>query len=535
MPTNAEAIAQVLRESGVRRCFGHPGGEIVVFIDACRRVGIEFVLTGHEGSAAFMADVTGHLTGTPGVCLATVGPGATNLATGVANAYLDRSPAIVVTAQVSTRLDPSYTHQRVDLNAFFAPITKWTVTIDGAGTRQIAERAVALACQPRRGPVHICLPSDLASQPVRADAPSISLPPIAGPAASDGQEIVGIAEAVSGARRPILVVGTGVRTDAVAPAMRRFLQAASIPFVTTPKVKGVVDEDDPLFLGIASGMAGDDTVLKVLDDADLLIGVGFDPVECDKDWFAGRRFVTIDDVGQASAGYRPVVESVGDVASALTALASRISHNHAWTAEEIRMRRERIADAVRPAAQPEHGLSPHAVLGRLRAALPPDGIVACDVGAHKQLIGQVWRTSRPATFLMSNGLSAMGYGLSAAIAAKLEYPDRPVLCVTGDGGFLMGIHNLELIARRDVPVVAVVFTDTTLAAIKVAQTRRHIAPYGVDFGRPDYVRVAEAFGLVGRHVDALDEVMPSCREALASGRPVVIDVPIDPREYWQQM
>jgi acetolactate synthase-1/2/3 large subunit len=174
-------------------------------------------------------------------------------------------------------------------------------------------------------------------------------------------------------------------------------------------------------------------------------------------------------------------------------------------------------------------------LTRLQEVLPDDAIVACDVGSHKLLIGQIWRTHHPGTFLMSNGLSAMGFGLPAAIAARLEYSDRPVLCVTGDGGFLMVLHNLELMVRRKIPVVVAVFADRTLAAIKIAQDRRGLSSYGVDFGRPDYTAIAQAFGATGRRVEKLDEVGPVYREALASGMPTVLDIPIDPGEYWDQM
>lgn len=536
MPTNAEAIADVLREAGVRRAFGHPGGEILAFVDACRRADIAFHLIAHEASAAFMADVTGQLTGVPGVCVSTVGPGATNLVTGVANAFLERSPVVAVTAQVSTRLDPAYTHQRLDLNRLFAPITKWSVTIDGHGTREIAARAVALATAPRPGPVHLALPSDLAGVAPRSSYPTVPLPILPpSPGVPDDHAVAAAARIIAGAERPALVVGVGARPRHAAGPLRAFLETTGLPFFATPKAKGVLPESDPRFIGVASGMAADEAVLAALERCDLLVAVGFDPVECDKDWFVRHRVVSLDEVPVAAAGYRPELEVVGDLATTLPALAARLARNHAWTGEEIARLREAVVAVVRPRASADGALSPAAVLGRLREALPPAGIVTCDVGAHKLLIGQMWRADQPGTFFMSNGLSSMGYGLPAAMAAKLARPERPVLCVTGDGGFLMVVHNLEYLVRTGLPVVTAVFSDRTLAAIKVSQQRRGLGPYGVDFGHPDYAAVAAAFGAVGLRVERLDEVGPACAQAFAAGRPAVIDIPIDPTEYGDQI
>jgi acetolactate synthase-1/2/3 large subunit len=536
MPTNAEAIAAVLRDAGVQRCFGHPGGEIVVFLEACRRAGIQFLLTGHEASAAFMADVTGQITGVPGLCASTLGPGATNLVTGVSNAFLDRSPVVAVTAQLSTQLDRSYTHQRLDLGRLFAPITKWSATINGYGTRAIAERAVSLARAPRRGPVHLALPSDLAGQPVRSVEPSEPLPDVPVlPGAPSVERLARAAAAITRAHRPAVVVGLGADPERTAEPLARFLAASGFPFFMTPKAKGIVDEADPRFIGIASGMAGDEVVLRVMQRCDLLIGVGFDPVECDKDWFVRQRFVALDEVGGADAGYQPEVEVIGAIPEALDYLASAISRNHSWEGDDIAAMREAVAESVRPRRPAPDGLSPYEVMHRLRQAWPDEGVVVCDVGAHKLLIGQVWRTARPGTFFMSNGLSSMGYGLPGAVAAKLIHPDRPVLCVTGDGGFLMVLHVLEFLVREAVPVVVAVLSDRTLAAIKVSQRRRELTPYGVDFGHPDFAAVATAFGAVGRRVDRLDEVAPATAQAMALGRPVVLDIAVDPDEYMDQI
>ncbi len=410
------------------------------------------------------------------------------------------------------------------------------MTLDGHGTHEIARRAVALALQSRRGPIHLALPSDLATQAVALSEPSVQLPALLiPPAQPDTSLITRAASLISTAHYPALIVGLGAQPDRVTDALREFLDRSGIPFLTTPKAKGIVDEAHPQFVGIAGGMAGDRAVLQVLGNCDLLIGVGFDPVECDKDWFAKQRWVAVDDVSLANYGYRPEVEIIADIAQALDALTSTVSAGHAWTAEMIRSQRDYVASSVRPTVSSANGLSPYSVLMELRKALPAEGMVVCDVGSHKLLLGQIWPTSRPATFLMSNGLSSMGYGLAAATAAKLMDPGRPVLCVTGDGGFLMVMHLMELLVRRSIPVVIAVFADQTLAAIKVAQRRRELPIYGVEFGRPDYAGIATAFGAIGRRVETLEEVMPACAHALSSRRPVVLDLPIDSREYLDQM
>src|SRR5579883_3333627 len=288
MPTNAEAIARILRDRGVEYLFGLPGGEIVAFIDACRRAGIRFLLTGHEASAAWIAQVLGQITGIPGVCCATLGPGATNLATGIANAYLDRAPLLAVTAQIPKTSFATMTHQRLDLKGLFSPITKASLPFDQIGP--------AL---------------DAATQPAGSPAPcSARNPPIA--------PIAPVSAALDHAQRPLILIGLGA-TPASAPAIRSLIDRLQAPFLVTPKVKGIVPEDHPLFLGVASGMTIDRDILETIAAADLVLAIGFDPVECDKTWFAKTNIVSIDSASMAEGGYKPA-ESIGEI----TALISQL-------------------------------------------------------------------------------------------------------------------------------------------------------------------------------------------------------------------
>jgi len=530
MVTNAEAIAACLADAGIEYAFGLPGGEITVLIEACRRAGIRFYLTGHEASAAFMADVTGQITGRPGVCLATLGPGAVNLGLGVANAFLDRSPVLAITADLATGLAPHFPHQRLPLGRLFGAIAKASATVSGRGTEELVRGAIVLATSPPQGPVHISLPSNLAASAVSAGPAPLDLaagPPAAGP--DETRRAQALAEAhdlLDGAARPLLLVGLGC-SPRDAAALRVFVDRTRWPFVVTPKAKGMLPEDAPGFLGVAGGMAVDAAVLETIEQADVLLGVGFDPVECDKDWYVRRRIVNVSRAATAEGGYRPV-EVLGDIGASLTALAGL--GPRPWAEAALAAARARIRPE--PLTFPgDGGLSPLAAMRALRDAAPKETLLTCDVGSHKYYCGQFWTTYEPQTFFMSNGLSGMGYGVPAAIAAKLRFPERPVLSIVGDGGLLMMLHNLTFLRQYEVPVTIVCFVDASLSLIRVGQRRRGFDPYGVDFPTPAFETIAAGFGIDGTRAGTLDALRRTVATALASGRPAVVTVPVDGREY----
>jgi acetolactate synthase I/II/III large subunit len=512
VPTNAEAIASALSRRGVEILFGLPGGEIVAFIDACRRHGIRFLLTGHEASAAWMAQVTGQITGVPGVCASTLGPGATNLITGVANALLDRAPMLAVTAQIPAASIATMTHQRLPLHDLFRPVAKASLAVEGSFD---TDRALDLALDPRPGPVHISLASDVAIQELgpgsRSRAHAFSTP-----------STKSIARRIAESRRPIVLIGLGA-TPATSGAIGALLDRLQCPFLVTPKVKGIVTEDHPLFLGVASGMAIDRDILETIHAADLIIGVGFDPVECDKTWFAKTEIVAIDSVSMAEGDYHPL-ESIGNIAELLATLDDVVPKP--WPPELIESRRASLF------RKPADGLSPLRVIEELRSIFPRDGIVTCDVGSHKLVMGQFWRSYHPGTFFMSNGLSGMGFGIPAAIAAQLAHPERPVLAIVGDGGMLMMLHDLTLIRELALPIAIVVFTDRSLSLIRVSEHRRGLAPYGVDFHPPDFAAIAEAFGIPSTWVATVADLRATFEHALSRKTPHLFDVPIDFHEYY---
>ncbi len=463
-----------------------------------------------------MAQVTGQITDVPGVCAATLGPGATNLVTGVAHAYLDRAPLLAVTAQIPDAALATMTHQRLALNALFSPITKASVSIGSRDTASTIAAAMDVASAARPGPVHISLASDLAVKEC-IDAQRVAEPRVAAPG-----NIAPIAARLASAERPLVLIGLGA-TPQMAPATRALIGRLQCPFLVTPKVKGIVAEDHPLFLGVASGMAIDRDILETIRAADLVLGIGFDPVECDKTWFAKTEIVSIDSVSMAEGDYHPL-EAIGEITSLLSQLNPGPKR---WPAELLEKRRAAIMRT------PAEGMSPLRLIEELRTVFPRDGVVTCDVGSHKLAMGQFWRCFEPGTFFMSNGLSAMGFGLPAAIAAQLAYPDKPVLAVVGDGGMLMMIHDLTLIGELGLPVIIVVFTDRSLSLIRVSEERRGIKPYGVDFSPPDFAAIAQAFGIRSKRATTIAEVRQSVEQALTARVPFLVDVAVDYREYYE--
>ena len=529
-PTTAEVLARTLHRAGVEVMFGLPGGEILDFIEAARRIGIRFVLTRHEATAAFMADVTGQITRRPGVCVSTLGPGAVNMTLGVANAFLDRSPLVAITASLARSAVPYATHQQLDLNAVYRPLTKHTVLLDGAETDRKVRRALEEATALRMGPVHIALPSDVArspsSEPGASTARERPRPTTLAPPSDIGR----VAAALAGARRPVVIVGLDVNPQTETAAVRAFVERMGLPAFVTPKAKGIISEDHPLFAGVCAGVAGDPVIVEFLERADLLMGVGFEPVESDKLWHQTCPLVSVGPVSIAAAEFRPRAEAVGDLTAALAALGEQVQIRHEWSGDAVPRLRERLHGVLRPAVPPR-GLSGYELTRTLRRLLPRDTILATDVGSIKSITTQAWAAYEPLTFFESNGLSAMSYSFPAAMAARLQFPDRPILCTIGDGGFGMTHAELETCVRERLPFITVVYNDSALSLIDVAQQNRGYPTYGVKYGCVDFAAVAAGFGVWSRRVDTMAALEEAVRNAQGVNGPAVIDAVVDPAEY----
>jgi acetolactate synthase-1/2/3 large subunit len=531
-PTVARVVGERLRAAGVRYVTGHPGGEVVDLIEGFRQVGLEFILTRHETTAAFMAEAMASASGIPGVCIATLGPGATNLVTGVAQAYLDRAPVIAFTGQLPADRFEITTHQKLDLRALFAPITKWQARLTVSNAADVTDRAMRESLRPRRGPVYIEVPSDVPRQisAGRHDAPPsriVSRGADDMSAAVDRVATRRAAELLRDSQRPVILAGMDANNDGAVGALGHLAREWGIPVMVSPKAKGVFREDHPLFLGTIE-MLGTAKLYEYIDGSDLVLMIGFDPVEFDRDWTAKAQVIHISPLPNDDRYYDSTVELIGPISEAIDVLRS-IAGTPAIKrpADEVRMFRE----SFRAFVAPQRGqLTSQKVLAELRAALPEDALVTCDVGYNKAVTGQCMPMYLPKTFFMSNGLSSMGYGLAAALGLKLLHRDRQVVCVVGDGGFAMLMADLETGVREKLGVTVVILADDALSQIKAGQERKGYPVTGTTFGTLDYVALAKAFGIAGHD----ERTVAECREALrarSSDAPTLIAAHVDPSAY----
>lgn len=529
--TVARLVGERLRAAGVRYVTGHPGGEVVDLIEGFREAGLEFVLTRHETAAGFMAEAMASASGIPGVCVATLGPGATNLVTGVAQAYLDRAPLIAFTGQLPADRFEITTHQKLDLRALFAPITKWQARLSARNAEDVIDRALREALRPRRGPVYIEVPSDVPHVVTdRRTDPQLRYVPPRTPETSavvDRDHARRAAYLLCRAKRPVMLVGMDANDEATAPALRNFAEEWRVPVIVSPKAKGVFREDHQLFLGTIE-MLGTAKLYEYVDGSDLVLMIGFDPVEFDRDWTATSDVVHIGPLPNDDRYYTSAAELVGPVSESIAALRSLAGGPEATGADdEVRSFRESFRAFVTPKRDQ---LTSQQVLAELRAALPEDALVTCDVGYNKAVTGQCMPMYQPKTFFMSNGLSSMGYGLAAALGLKLLHHDREVACVLGDGGFAMLMAELETGVRLGLGVTVIVLVDDALSQIKAGQERKGYPATGTTFGNLDYVALAKGFGIAGRLVRTVEE----CREALLDKpqlSPVLIAAEIAPSAY----
>ena len=532
MATVAEVVVRCLVQEGVEYVFGVPGEENLDLVDALAASPIRMVTTRHEQGAAFMADVYGRLTGRAGVCLATLGPGATNLVTGVADANMDHAPLVAITGQASLDRMHKESHQYLDLVTLFHPITKWNAQIrTPVMTTEAIRKAFKLAQTERPGATHVDLPEDVAKMAVEPgdDRPLFVQHPVL-PEPTPAQ-VARAARVLDDAKRPLILAGHGVVRGRASDALRRFAERTGIPVVTTFMGKGTLPASHPLHVG-AIGIPGDDYIARALaEEADLVVAVGYDLVEIAPSRWNPRRDRTILHVNampaEVDADYIVAVGLVGDLTAALDELgrAARPRQAGAFDALVGKARAELGEEADDPAFP----MKPARVVADLRRALGPDDIVVSDVGVHKLWLGRRYPCERPNTCIISNGFAAMGIAVPGAVAAKLALPERTVVAATGDGGFLMNSQELETAVRIGTPIVVVVFDDRTFGLIRYKQERQFGRSAAVDFSNPDFVRYAESFGAKGYRVESAEALLPTLREAIASRTVAVVACPVDYR------
>jgi acetolactate synthase I/II/III large subunit len=529
----AELLVQCLENEGVEYIFGLPGEENLHVLEALKHSSIKFITTRHEQGAAFMADVYGRLTGKAGVCLSTLGPGATNLMTGVADANLDGAPLVAITGQVGTDRMHIESHQYLDLVAMFAPVTKWNKQIVRPSiTPEVVRKAFKRSQSEKPGAVHIDLPENIAAMPVEGK-----------PLRKDNSEktyasfasIRAAAAAICQAVNPLILVGNGAIRAHASDAVTQFATLLNIPVANTFMGKGVIPYTHQLALW-SVGLQQRDFITCGFDNTDLVIAIGYDLIEFSPKKWNRNGEIPIVHIGVSPAeidsSYIPNAEVVGDISDSLYEILKLADRQGKPDPFAISLRSEIRADYEQYAHDDGFPIKPQKLIYDLRQVMGPDDIVISDVGAHKMWMARHYHCHSPNTCIISNGFAAMGIAIPGALAAKLVHPKRKVVAVTGDGGFMMNSQELETALRVGTPFVTIIFNDGGYGLIEWKQ-ENHFGKGNssfVHFSNPDFVKYAESMGLKGYRVESALDLIPTLKEALAQDVPAVIDCPVDYRE-----
>jgi acetolactate synthase I/II/III large subunit len=524
----SDLFVECLENEGVRHVFGIPGEETVDLNESLSRSEVEFVPVRHEQGGAYMADVYGRLTGRAGVCLGTLGPGAMNLTTPIADAYLDSAPLVALTGQGDLERMHKESHQYIDILSVLRPITKWNARLNNPRIiPEVVRKAFKVAQQQKPGPTHIEIPEDVMEEEV--DAQPLPVSEHRRHPEPSGEEIMRAAEVIRKADSPIILAGNGAVRVGAAPALREFSEATGIPVAETFMGKGLVDSRGDNALG-AVGLQAGDYDMAGFDEADVVIAIGFDLVEHSPDhWNSDRdkHIVYIDTVPvEVDEYFMTDVDLVGDITRILTRLTHECSGLGPGGGSS------RLRDLVMShleAAKDDDAfpMQPPRALWEIRQALGDEDILISDVGLHKLWIGRMYPAHEPNTCIIANGLAGMGFALPAAIAAKLVHPDRNVITVNGDGGFLMNFQELETAKRLRTSMVNVIWENRQYGSIVWKQDKKFGDHFGVDFTNPDFVQLAESFGLPAWRCESAQDFPRRLREALAHDGPTVVVLPID--------
>lgn len=529
MSTTVEVLADSIKEAGTPFIVGHPGGESVELMEAARQRDMRFILVKQEVAGAMIAATWGDLTGAPGVCLSTRGPGAANMVNGVAYAALDRSPLIAITDRYSNAEHEIGLRQRIDQRAMMAPVVKWGTTVDAKAIRQQIARAMRVATLPAPGPVQFDMPqSETTKEAGELLAPPTLLPNVTfpDPERSGLREAIGL---IDGARKPIILAGMGVYWDNASADLVRLAEHLGAPVLTTSKLKGAIPEDHPLRAGCVIGGLIE---RKLVMQADLIITVGLDSVELQpKPWPYQSPVLSLANTPSLDALVPARLEVVGNLATLMGALAGWTREGADWGVPAAEIFRTDVVNALNT---PSTGLSPQRAMEVARAALPRDTIATCDAGASRLLVVQKWQSYGPREFLTSNGLGSMGYAIPSALAARLRHPDRPVVAFSGDGGFLMAVAELQTSVRENLPITVIVLDDCEIGLIRIKQELKGIPRHGVAVGGVDWEKVAQGFGADGVVVDTENGLADAIAAARHTERTTVIGVRIDGSGYVDQ-
>jgi acetolactate synthase-1/2/3 large subunit len=529
MSKGSDLLVAALENEGVERIFGIPGEENLDVVESLRASKIELVLTRHEQAAGFMAATHGRLTGQPGVCLSTLGPGALNFTTAAAYAHLGAMPMLILTGQKPIKSARQAQFQIVDIVGAMRPLTKMTRQIvSAAAIPTMVRDAFRIAMEERPGPVHLELPEDIAAE--EADAPLVPPHPIERPYPNPAA-LERVAAMILKAKSPLIMIGAaGSRPHLVEP-LSDFVRRLRIPFFNTQMGKGAVTGGSNLYLGTAA-LSERDYIHDAVDRADLILAIGHDTVE--KPPFlmgralGGRKVIHI---GYGSAKveevYHPDAELIGDIGASVSALADKLGGRLAEPTAMLELRQQILAKINDRCEDARFPVIPQRLVHDIRSVVPEDGIVCLDNGMYKIWFARNYRTRVANTLLLDNALATMGAGLPSAITAKLLHPNRKVLAVCGDGGFMMNSQELETAVRLKLDLVVLIIVDSAYGMIRWKQAVDHFPDYGMSFGNPDFVRYAESYGAKGHAVGATEEIIPTLRNAFDAGGVHLVAVPID--------
>ncbi len=524
----SDLFVDALEAEGVEYIFGIPGEENLDLLNSIRESSIKLILTRHEQAAGFMAATYGRLTGKAGVCLSTLGPGATNLVTAAAYAQLGAMPVLMITGQKPIKSSKQGHFQIVDVVDMMRPLTKYTQQIvSGDNIPSRIREAFRLAEEERPGAVHLELPEDVAAE--EAEATIIAKSKVRRPIAEE-KSIDQAVDMIRNATHPLLLIGAGANRKLTSKMLRRFIDKTGIPFFSTQMGKGVVDERDALFIGNAA-LSDNDFLHKAIKHADLIINVGHDVVEKPPFFMKPDGFkvihinfssVVVDPV------YFPQIEVVGDIANSVWQICEQITPNENWDFSFFMTVKENIETHIEQAVSDNRfPISPQRLVLDVRKVMPSDGIITLDNGMYKIWFARNYKAHRPNTILLDNALATMGAGLPSAIAARLVCPQKRVMAICGDGGFLMNSQELETAVRLNMNLVVLILRDDAYGMIKWKQTNMKLPCYGLDFKNPDFVMYAESYGACGYRIEKVDEIIPQIEACHNMSGVHIIDCPID--------
>ena len=527
----ADVLAERLYQAGCRHAFGMPGGEVLTLVDALTQAGITFTLVKHENAAGFMAEASWHRTGAPGIVVATIGPGVMNAVNAIANAEQDRVPVILLSGCVDADEALNYTHQVLDHQSVFTPITKATFRLTAEGAGVIADKALAIALEGRPGPVLIDVPISVADrvvsdvQPQQRAAASIVAP--AGP------DLATARGWLAEAKRPVMIVGVDAMNQGAAAELLTFVEQHHVPVITTYKAKGMIPETHPLCLG-GAGLSplADKHLVPFVQSADLIICAGYDPIEMRPGWRqiwdpVQTNVIDISAVANHHYMHHATLSFVADTGASLMALSTGVAGRETWVNGEVALAKQALAEAF--PIDEEWG--PAAIVDECRKGLPVSALATADSGAHRILLSQMWVCHEPRGLMQSSALCTMGCGVPLALGASITSPDRVVVSFSGDAGFLMVAGELATAAELGLRTIFVVFVDSSLALIELKQRQRQLSNHGVDFTYHDFAAIGRSFGGAGHIVKSRAELSAALIAAQQAETFTVIAAVIDRGAY----